>query len=199
MRLEHLKQIAGALTTANPLLVTAKAVIVTEVERLHWRIWNGKAKNAQKSIDRIRAVMHYFRGEPDSRKSTAPSRKLWTALHALDGYLTGQSAWLVNYAERHRASLRVGTAITEGTANFLVNRQADRLRRIRQRLDRHPASTAGGFRTLVLHKIGRFRTTPIFAGMFNLPPVGSLSLHWWSFQRELLLVVLDHLLALCLR
>jgi hypothetical protein len=122
MRLEHLKQIAGALTTANPLLVTAKAVIVTEVERLHWRIWNGKAKNAQKSIDRIRAVMHYFRGEPDSRKSTAPSRKLWTALHALDGYLTGQSAWLVNYAERHRASLRVGTAITEGTANFPVNR-----------------------------------------------------------------------------
>jgi hypothetical protein len=98
MRLEHLKQIAGALTTGNPLLVTAKAVIVTEVERLHWRIWNGKAKNAQKSIVRIRAVMHHFRGEPDNRKSAAPSRKLWTALHALDGYLIGQSAWLVNYA-----------------------------------------------------------------------------------------------------
>jgi Domain of unknown function (DUF4372) len=44
-------------------------------------------------------------------------------LHALDGYLTGQSDWLVNYAERHRAGLRVGTAITEGTANFLVNRR----------------------------------------------------------------------------
>jgi hypothetical protein len=50
-------------------------------------------------------------------------------LHALDGYLTGQSDWLVNYAERHRAGLRVGTvgtAITQGTANFLVNRRMNK-------------------------------------------------------------------------
>jgi hypothetical protein len=45
---------------------------------------------------------------------------------ALDGYLTGQNDWLVNYAERHRAGLRVGTAITEGTANFLVNRRMNK-------------------------------------------------------------------------
>jgi len=56
---------------------------------------------------------------------------LWTALHALDGYLTGQSAWLVNYAERHRAGLRVGTAITEGTANFLVNRRMNKSQQMR--------------------------------------------------------------------
>jgi hypothetical protein len=86
MRLGHLKQIATALTTGNPLLVTAKAVIVTEVERLHWRIWNGKAKNAQKSIVRIRAVMHHFRGEPDSRnplrrrESCGPHCMLWMAI-----------------------------------------------------------------------------------------------------------------------
>jgi hypothetical protein len=131
MRLEHLKQIAGALASGDPARVTAKAVIVTEVERLHWRIWNGKANNAGKSIDRIRAVMHHFLGEPGSRKSIAPSRKLWTALHALDGYLSGQSAWLVNYAERHRAGLRVGTAITEGTANFLVNRRMNKSQQMR--------------------------------------------------------------------
>jgi hypothetical protein len=35
--------------------------------------------------------------------------------------LTGQSGWLVNYVERYRAGLRVGTTITEGSANFLVN------------------------------------------------------------------------------
>src|SRR5271155_4246841 len=131
MRLEHLKQIAGALTTGNPARVAAKAVIVTEVERLRWRIWNGKAKNARKSIIRIHAVIHHFRGEPGSRKSVAPSRKLWTASRALDGYLTGQSAWLVNYAERHREGLRVGTAITEGTANFLVNRRMNKSQQMR--------------------------------------------------------------------
>jgi len=131
MRLQHLKQIAGALSEDDPARVAAKAVIVEEVERLHWRIWNGKAKDAQVSIDRIRAVMHYFQGEPDRRRSTAPSRKLWTALRALDSYLTSQSAWLANYAERHRAGLRVGTAITEGTANFLVNRRMNKSQQMR--------------------------------------------------------------------
>ena len=60
------------------------------------------------------------------RKSISPSRKLWTALRVPDDYLTGQSDWLVNYAERHRAGLRVGTAITEGTANFLANRRMNK-------------------------------------------------------------------------
>jgi len=131
MRLQHLKQIAGALSADGPARVAAKAVIVSEVERLHWRIWNGKAKNARISLDRIRAVMSHFQGEAGGEKSIAPSRKLWTALHALDGYLTGQSAWLVNYAERHRAGLRVGTAITEGTANFLVNRRMNKSQQMR--------------------------------------------------------------------
>jgi hypothetical protein len=33
-----------ALPPALLAEVAAKAVIVAEVERLHWRIWNGKAK-----------------------------------------------------------------------------------------------------------------------------------------------------------
>jgi len=90
MRLQHLKQIADGLSADDPARVAAKAVIVEEVERLHWRIWNGKAKDAQISIDRIHAVMHHFRGEPDQRRSTAPSRKLWTALRALDSYGNAQ-------------------------------------------------------------------------------------------------------------
>jgi hypothetical protein len=131
MRLQHLEQIAGGLSADDPARAAAKAVIVEEVDRLHWRLWNGKAKDAQISIDRIHAVMHHFQGEHAQRKSIAPSRKLWAALHALDGYLSGQSNWLVNYAERHRAGLRVGTAITEGTANFLVNRRMNKSQQMR--------------------------------------------------------------------
>ncbi len=52
-------------------------------------------------------------------------------MHALHGHLTGQSAWLVNYAERHRGGLRVGTAITEGTANVLVNRRMNKSQQMR--------------------------------------------------------------------
>jgi hypothetical protein len=131
MRLQHLKQIADGLSCDNPSREAAKGVIAGEVERLHWRLWNGKATNARISIDRIHAVMHHFKAEAGTRRSNAPSRKLWTALHALNGYLSGQSDRLVNYAERHRAGLKVGTAITEGTANFLVNRRMNKSQQMR--------------------------------------------------------------------
>jgi hypothetical protein len=131
MRLQHTKLAAANLSTDDPDRVTAKTTIVTEVERLHWRIWNGKAKNAQRSIKRIRKVMHVFKGEPIQGVKGVASRKLWHALHAIDKYLRGQAAWLVNYAERYRAGLRVGTSITEGTANFLVNRRMNKSQQMR--------------------------------------------------------------------
>jgi len=47
MRLQHLKQISDGLAAGDRARAAAKAVIVAEVERLRWRIWNGKAKNAR--------------------------------------------------------------------------------------------------------------------------------------------------------
>jgi hypothetical protein len=38
MRLQHLTQIAGGLSTDDPVRAAAKAVIVEEVERLRWRL-----------------------------------------------------------------------------------------------------------------------------------------------------------------
>ena len=131
MRLQHTKLAAANLSTDDPDRVTAKAVIVAEIECLHWRIWNGKAKNAQRSIKRIRTVMHVFKGERSQGAKGVASHKLWHALQAVDKYLTGQAAWLVNYAKRFRAGLRVGTSITEGTANFLVNRRMNKSQQMR--------------------------------------------------------------------
>src|SRR4051794_7427727 len=131
MRLQHLKQVAGVLSDEDPARGEAKAMIITEVERLRWRIWNGKAKDAQISIDRIHALLPSVESEP--------ARKLRRALDAVDRYLRSQSAHLVDYAERHRAGQRVGTALTEGTANFLVNRrmaQAQQMRWTRRGADR---------------------------------------------------------------
>ena len=131
MRLQHAKQAAIGLSTDEPGRMQAKTVIVAEVERLRWRIWNGKAKNARCSIDRIRKVMHVFKGEHGHRRTGVPSRKLWAALHEVDGYLNSQSNWLVNYAKRYRAGLRGGTSVTEGTANFLVNRRMNKSQQMR--------------------------------------------------------------------
>ena len=130
MRLQHAEKTAGTLPVNTVERENAKAVIVTEIDRLHWRIWNGKARDAKVTLERIRQVMPVFQGDGD-RKRDPPSRRLWTALREIDHYLTSQSAWLVNYAERHRAGLRVGTSITEGTANFLVNRRMNKSQQMR--------------------------------------------------------------------
>ena len=129
IRLQHAEKTAGTLPADTPEREHARAVIVTEVDRLRWRIWNGK--DAEVTIERIRAVMPAFQGEQGGRKRDPSSRRLWTALREIDCYLTSQSAWLVNYAERHRAGLRVGTSITEGTANFLVNRRMNKSQQMR--------------------------------------------------------------------
>ena len=75
--------------------------------------------------------MHVFKSERGHHTKGVPPRRLWSALHDVDSYLRGQSAWLVNYAERYRAGLRVGTSITEGTANFLVNRRMNKSQQMR--------------------------------------------------------------------
>ena len=75
--------------------------------------------------------MQVFKGERGHRTRGVASRKLWHALHEVDNYLRSQSAHLVNYAERYRAGLQVGTSVTEGTANFLVNRRMNKAQQMR--------------------------------------------------------------------
>ncbi len=123
MRLQHAKQVAETLPAGEPSQQQAKAGIIDEVERLRWRIWNGMAKDARITLKRLRTLLLTFKGEP--------VRKQKRALRAVDRYLRSQSAWLINYAERWRAGLRVGTSLTEGTANFLVNRRMAKLRQMR--------------------------------------------------------------------
>ena len=118
MRLQHTKQVASGLSTDDPNRVQAKAVIVAEVECLRWRIWNGKAKNAQRSIDRIRKAMHVFQGERGHHTKGVPSRRLWSALHEVDSYLRGQGAWLVNYAER--SACRLTWNFDQGATDAMV-------------------------------------------------------------------------------
>src|SRR3954451_3661609 len=68
---------------------------------------------------------------PGRRRPEKGSVVTPAALREIDRYLTSQSAWLVNYAERHCAGLRVGTSVTEGTANFLVNRRMTKSQQMR--------------------------------------------------------------------
>jgi hypothetical protein len=87
MRIQHATQTASGLPADGLATMQAKTVIVEEVERLRWRIWNGKAKNAKRSIDRVRKVMHAYKEERGHNMRSAPSHRLWHALLDVDGYL----------------------------------------------------------------------------------------------------------------
>ena len=123
MRLQHAKQVAEGLPTGDPRQQQAKAEIVAEVERLRWQAWNGKARDARLTLKRLRTLLPALERDP--------VRKLELALRVINQYLHSQSAWLVNYAERWRAGLRVGTSLTEGTANFLVDRHIAKSQQMR--------------------------------------------------------------------
>lgn len=131
MGLQHLRQAAQGLPTRDEAQKKAKPVIVEAIERLRWRLWHGKVKDARRAIDGIRGVIRAYRDERAQSRKHRAARQFWAALLGFDGYLTGQGAWLVNYAERHRAGLRVGTAITEGAANYLVNRRMNKSQQMR--------------------------------------------------------------------
>src|SRR3954464_1323814 len=66
MRLQHAEKTASNLPADTPERENARAAIVAEV--LHWRIWNGKAKDAKLTLERIRTVI--------SRASTAAERAI---------------------------------------------------------------------------------------------------------------------------
>jgi hypothetical protein len=76
MRLQHAEKTAGTLPADTAERENARAVIVAEVDRLRWRIWNGKATDAKVTIERIRAVMPVFQGEQSGRKRDPSSRRL---------------------------------------------------------------------------------------------------------------------------
>ena len=63
MRLEHAGKTAGSLPGETPEQAQAKAVIIKEVDRLRWRVWHGKASDAQLTLERIRELMPAFQGE----------------------------------------------------------------------------------------------------------------------------------------
>jgi hypothetical protein len=116
------------LSTDTRDRMRARDVIVPKVKCQRSRMWNGKAKNSPPTLEHVRKLMHVFHGERSHGALAVPSsRKLWHALREVDNCSTR----LANYAERYRAGLRVGTSVTEGTANFLVNRRMNKAQQMR--------------------------------------------------------------------
>jgi hypothetical protein len=90
MRLQHAEKTASKVPTDTPERENARAVIITEVERLHWR---------------IRDVLPIFQSEGGRKKDPA-WRRLWKALRGIDRYLTKRLAGHLCRAPSRRSAGR---------------------------------------------------------------------------------------------
>ena len=111
---------AGALESHSPVSTMASPAVVA-----HPR-WRAPCAARHGTTSRRSSGLRCGCG-----RCPAALTNLIPALPIVDECLRGRSCWLVNYARRYRAGLRVGTSVTEGTANFLVNRRMNKSQQMR--------------------------------------------------------------------
>ena len=81
MRLQHVEQTAKGLSTRLPSLRAAATAIQSELERLHWHLWQGRSHAVRTSIERLIPSIHVFnRHTRRTPRITEAPRKLWTML-----------------------------------------------------------------------------------------------------------------------
>jgi hypothetical protein len=130
-RLQHVRQAAKGLKSTVPDLPHVTVQIIAEVERLRWRLWNGKPGAVAEAIEKIRPLVRTKRQTSKARRPVRPWAALMSTLFALRKYTTGQEAWMIDYARRHRRGERVGTSQTESAANTLVNKRMNKSQQMR--------------------------------------------------------------------
>ena len=132
MRLQHLKQYAAGLSRRVKTHREAQIAIQEELEKLHWRLWNGRTDSVEKSIAKlsssIRRFRHYMKPHQKLRES---HRKLWVMLVELKRYIRNNDSRVVDYNKRQRAGQPISTALVESSVNSLVNMRMNKRRQMR--------------------------------------------------------------------
>jgi len=91
-RLQHIRQSAVGLKTSVPDLPEVTEQIIAEVERLRWRLWNGKPNAVEKTIEKIRQLVKTKRKPSKTPLPRQPWNGLMTGLFFLQKYTAGQEA-----------------------------------------------------------------------------------------------------------
>ena len=132
MRLQHMKQCAAGLQCFVKTHRDAKITIKEELEKLHWRLWNGQTDSVGKSIATLSSSIRRFRYYmKQHQKQRGTHRKLWVMLVELKRYIRNNETRVVNYNKRQRAGQPVSTALVESSVNSLINMRMNKKRQMR--------------------------------------------------------------------
>lgn len=130
-RVQITKQAARGLRGLTNAEHRARPRIAETLDSLHWKLWHGQVSAAKHRTARVERLLWPFDIDRTRARTAAPARRLHTALGKLRDYIDGQSAHLVNYRQRQRAGLPIGTSTTESLANTLVNRRMNKSQQMR--------------------------------------------------------------------
>ena len=130
-KLQNLKIIARGIRPGRRSELTLKTKIAATLEQLNWRLWHGQLQPGLKALSQIERLAWRLRSIKSRVRLSPKVASLLNGIGRLRDYINGQSAYIVDYAARHRAGLPIGTSQTESLANSLINKRMNKSQQMR--------------------------------------------------------------------
>jgi hypothetical protein len=108
--------------------VAAVETRTAALERIKWLLWHGNAPEATEDIE---CLADEIAGDLEENPSSAPLRKLASALGEFATYIANNARLVVNYGERFRAGERISTGFVESAINQIVDKRFDKRQSMR--------------------------------------------------------------------
>lgn len=119
MRVQHVAQAVKGWVTAVPAATDRTTALADAVSRIRWRLWHGQTERALVLIGDTLTDLDALVEAADNRQA----RKVVTLLRALETYVVGQGALIIDYAAARRRGEPISTATTESTVQRLLHRR----------------------------------------------------------------------------
>ena len=114
MRITVLRQFARGVAQHDK---EAGDRLITELERIKWKLWHGNAVGARQVIGDFETDL--FELETDYPNLS----KFVTAAREFAPYIASNTGSLINYGERYRSGDRISSAFVEATVNAVVSKR----------------------------------------------------------------------------
>jgi hypothetical protein len=121
MRIQHVAQAAKSWPNTKRAERKEGARLADNVEHIHWRLWHGQVQRALDLIGETLVMLEAIAETASPKAATAG--KVAGVLRALETYVFGQSALIINYATARDSDEPISTATTESTVQWLLHRR----------------------------------------------------------------------------
>jgi hypothetical protein len=121
MRIQHVAQATKSWPVTKRAERKEGARLADNIEHIHWRLWHGQVRRALDLIGETLVMLEAIAKTASPKAVTAS--KVVGVLRALETYVFGQSALIIDYATARSSDEPISTANTESTVQWLLHRR----------------------------------------------------------------------------